>query len=102
MSEASISQARLMQVLLAPRITEKATMQADTCSQYVFKVASDANKQEVKQAVELLFDVKVASVQICNVKGKRKSFGRMAGQRSDWKKAYVGLQEGHDINFGLE
>lgn len=96
------SQARLMQVLLAPRISEKAMQQADLARQFVFKVAADANKQEVKQAVEMLFEVKVSSVQILNVKGKRKSFGRRSGQRSDWKKAYVALQQGYDINFGTE
>lgn len=102
MSEVAIAQSRLMQVLMAPRITEKSTMQGDACRQYVFKVATDANKQEVKQAVELLFNVKVGSVQIANVKGKAKNFGRTRGQRSNWKKAYVSLHEGYDINFGLE
>ncbi len=94
-----MNQARLMQVLVAPYISEKAAVVGEKNNQFVFKVVKDANKQEVKAAVELLFDVKVDSVQITNVKGKRKNFGRIPGQRKDWKKAYVGLKEGHDINF---
>ncbi len=102
MNNMNVSQARLMQVLLSPRVSEKALMQADKHRQFVFKVASDATKQEIKQAVELLFEVKVDGVQTIKVKGKSKAFGRMQGKRSDWKKAYVCLQEGYDINFGVE
>ena len=94
-----MNQARLMQVLIVPHISEKALRLADEHRQFVFKVMPDATKHEVKQAVEFLFDVKVKSVQITNVNGKRKNFGKIKGKRSNWKKAYVGLEEGFDINF---
>jgi len=90
---------RLMKVLLAPHISEKSTTVADANQQFVFKVVPDANKLEIKKAVELMFDVKVDAVQVSNVKGKRKRFGQMAGRRADWKKAYVRLQPGQDIDF---
>lgn len=93
------SQERLMQVLLAPQISEKATYVADKHEQVVFKVAPNATKPEVKAAVELLFKVDVKSVQIANVKGKVKRFGKMMGRRKDWKKAFVCLQPGQEINF---
>lgn len=93
------SQERLMQVLLAPQISEKATFIADKNEQVVFKVASCATKPEVKAAVELLFKVEVKSVQIANVKGKVKRFGKMTGRRKDWKKAFVCLKPGQEINF---
>ncbi|OJW48276.1 MAG: 50S ribosomal protein L23 [Candidatus Accumulibacter sp. 66-26] len=88
-----------MQVLLAPQISEKATWVADKNEQVIFRVASDATKPEVKAAVELLFKVEVESVQISNVKGKQKRFGRFMGRRKDWKKAYVCLKSGQEINF---
>ena len=94
-----MNQQRLMQVLLAPQISEKATYVADKNSQVVFRVASDATKPEVKAAVELLFKVSVDSVQITNVKGKQKKFGRFMGSRKNWKKAYVCLKAGQEINF---
>jgi len=94
-----MNQQRLMQVLLAPQISEKATYVADKNSQVVFRVASDATKPEVKAAVELLFKVSVDSVQIANVKGKQKRFGRYMGSRKNWKKAYVCLKPGQEINF---
>lgn len=90
---------RLMQVLLAPQISEKATFVADKNNQVVFRVVSDATKPEVKAAVELLFKVTVESVQIANVKGKHKKFGRYMGSRKDWKKAYVNVKAGQEINF---
>ena len=93
------SQERLLQVLLAPQISEKATYVADKHEQVVFRIASDATKPEVKAAVELLFKVTVESVQIANVKGKQKKFGRFMGARKNWKKAYVSLQAGQEINF---
>lgn len=93
------SQERLMQVLLAPQISEKATYVADKNEQVVFKVAPTATKPEVKAAVELLFKVEVKSVQISNVKGKQKRVGRVAGRRKDWKKAFVCLKPGQEINF---
>ena len=93
------SQERLLQVLLAPQISEKATWVADKNEQVIFKVASDATKPEVKAAVELLFKVQVESVQIANVKGKQKRFGRFMGRRKDWKKAFVSLKPGQEISF---
>ena len=94
-----MNQERLMQVILAPVVSEKSTLVADKNEQVVFKVATDATKPEVKAAVELLFNVKVDSVQILNVKGKVKRFGRFTGRRSDWKKAYVCLTPGQEIDF---
>jgi large subunit ribosomal protein L23 len=93
------SQERLLQVLLAPQISEKATWVADKNEQVIFRVASDATKPEVKAAVELLFKVQVDGVQIANVKGKQKRFGRYMGRRKDWKKAFVSLKPGQEINF---
>jgi len=93
------SQERLMQVLLAPQISEKATYVADKNEQIVFRVASCATKPEIKAAVELLFKVQVKSVQVLNVKGKVKRFGKLTGQRKGWKKAFVALQPGQEINF---
>ena len=94
-----MSKQRLMKVLLAPHVSEKSTSAADANQQFVFKVLPDANKFEIKKAVELMFDVKVDSVQVSNVKGKNKRFGQIAGRRADWKKAYVKLQPGQDIDF---
>lgn len=95
----SYSQERLLQVLLAPQISEKATHVAEKNEQVIFRVASDATKPEVKAAVELMFKVQVDSVQILNVKGKVKRFGRNMGQRKGWKKAFVCLKPGQEINF---
>ncbi|MDD3677585.1 MAG: 50S ribosomal protein L23 [Thauera propionica] len=94
-----MSQERLLQVLLAPQISEKATFVADKNEQVVFKVAADATKPEVKAAVEALFKVEVKSVQVLNVKGKTKRFGKTMGRRKDWKKAFVCLKPGQEINF---
>ena len=93
---------RLMTVLLAPAISEKATHIADKNEQIVFKVAPNATKPEVKAAVELMFKVQVESVQIANVKGKVKRFGAYTGRRRNWKKAYVSLKPGQEINFAQE
>ena len=93
------SQERLLQVLLAPQISEKATWVADKNEQVIFRVASDATKPEVKAAVEMLFKVQVDGVQIAVVKGKEKRFGRFMGRRKDWKKAFVSLKPGQEINF---
>ncbi|GAA5178280.1 50S ribosomal protein L23 [Niveibacterium umoris] len=95
----SFSQERLYQVLLAPQISEKATYVAEKNEQVIFKVASDATKPEIKAAVELLFKVEVDSVQVANVKGKVKRFGRSTGRRKGWKKAFVCLKAGQEINF---
>ena len=94
-----MNQQRLLQVLLAPQISEKATFIAEKNEQVVFKVASDATKPEIKAAVEMLFKVQVESVQVANVKGKEKRFGRFIGRRKGWKKAYVSLKPGQEINF---
>lgn len=92
-------QVKLMDVLLAPHITEKSTGLADSNRQFVFKVRVDANKISIKKAVEMLFDVKVTGVQVAKVKGKSKRFSQTLGKRKDWKKAYVTLAEGNDIDF---
>ncbi len=94
-----MSQDRLMKVLLEPRITEKSSLLGDKYNQYVFKVVRNASKPEIKKAVELLFEVEVESVQVLNVKGKSKRFSQMLGRRSDWKKAYVKLKPGFDIDY---
>ncbi|WP_456238577.1 50S ribosomal protein L23 [Parachitinimonas caeni] len=94
-----MNQERLLQVLLAPIVSEKSTLVADRNEQVVFRVASDATKIEVKAAVELLFKVKVDAVQISNVKAKQKRFGRTQGWRKGWKKAYVCLMPGQQIDF---
>jgi len=94
-----MKQERLMNILLEPRVTEKSTLVSDKNRQFVFKVTRNATKPDIKQAVELLFEVEVESVQVSNVNGKRKLFGRRPGKRSDWKKAYVKLKPGFDIDF---
>jgi len=94
-----MSKERLYKVLLSPRMTEKSTRVGESSNQYVFKVTTDSNKQEVKDAVEKLFEVNVESVRIVNVKGKSKSFKLRTGKRNDWKKAYVRVQEGQVIDF---
>ena len=93
---------RLTNIIVSPRISEKATTRADLDNQHVFSVLKDATKPEVKKAVELMFDVKVKSVRLMNVQGKLTRVGRTFGKRKDWKKAYVRLQEGFDINYGEE
>ena len=93
---------RLMTLLLAPIVSEKGTFVADKHEQVIFRVAPSATKPEVKAAVELMFKVQVESVQISNVKGKEKRFGRFMGRRSNWKKAYVCLKPGQEINFAAE
>ena len=93
---------RLMTVLLAPVISEKATFIADKHSQVIFRVAPDATKPEVKAAVELMWKVEVDTVQISIVKGKEKRFGKFIGRRRGWKKAYVCLKPGQEINFATE
>lgn len=99
MNTAMMKEERLLQIILAPVISEKATMVADKREQVIFRVATDASKPEIKAAVELLFKVKVKDVQVANVKGKMKRFDRFFGRRSDWKKAYVCLQPGQELNF---
>ena len=90
---------KLMHVLLEPRITEKSTLVGDKYNQVVFKVAKKATKPEIKQAVEMLFKVEVDYVRVTNVKGKQKTYRSTSGRRSDWKKAYVKLKPGFEIDF---
>ena len=94
-----MNQERLMTVLLSPVVSEKSTRVADQSRQFVFKVRADATKPEIKKAVELMFKVEVEKVQALNVRGKRKTFGRMRGRRPGWRKAYVTLKPGNDIDF---
>ena len=98
-----MNQERLLQVVIAPHVSEKATRLADSAQQHVFKVLPSADKLEVKQAIELLFKVKVDSVRLLNNQGKSKRFQQQLGRRKDWKKAYVRLAAGHDIQYeGVE
>ena len=92
-------QYQLAGVLESPIISEKSNIAAEKYKQFVFKVQKHATKKQVKGAVEMMFSVEVDSVHVLNVKGKQKKFGRSLGQRSDWKKAYVKLKPGHDIDF---
>ena len=96
---AVVAEERLYQIILKPVVSEKSTLVADKNNQAVFQVRTDASKEEIRQAVEKLFTVKVKSVQVVNVRGKAKSFGRIAGMRKNWKKAYVCLQEGQEIGL---
>jgi large subunit ribosomal protein L23 len=98
----SYTEERLYQVLLAPIVSEKATMVADKNEQVLFRVAPSATKPEVKAAVELLFKVEVESVQMLIIKGKKKRSGKIIGRRNSVKKAYVSLKPGQEINFSAE
>ena len=102
MSAQTFNAERLMQVILAPQVSEKATYIAEKHNHVIFRVTQDATKSEIKAAVELMWkpqNIEVKSVQIANVKGKKKRFGRFIGRRSNWKKAYVSIQSGQEINF---
>jgi large subunit ribosomal protein L23 len=90
---------RIHQIILAPVISEKSTTAADLANQVVFEVLIDATKPEIRQAVEHQFNVTVEDIQVVNVRGKMKRFGRSPGKRRNWKKAYVRLAEGQDIDF---
>ena len=90
---------RLMSVLLAPHVSEKAAFVGERANQFVFRVRPDATKPEIKAAVELMFKTKVESVTVLNVGGKERRFGRTLGRRRNWKKAYVRLAAGQEINF---
>jgi large subunit ribosomal protein L23 len=96
------SEERLMKVLLAPVISEKATFVAEKNEQVVFRVMPDATKIEIKAAVELLFKVQVESVQVVNRQGKQKRAGRFVGRRNHTRQAYVCLKPGQEINFTEE
>lgn len=90
---------RVMQVLLSPVVSEKSAMLADSANQFCFKVAADANKKEIKSAVEMMFEVDVEDVKVINIKGKQKRFGQIPGKRNDTRKAYVRIKDGQDIDF---
>ena len=90
---------KLMTVLIAPHVTEKTSLAMQNNNQYTFRVRRDATKDDVRRAVELMFDVKVRGVQIVNEPGKRRRFGRTAGRTQDWKKAYVSLAQGQTIDY---
>jgi large subunit ribosomal protein L23 len=92
-------QIELMGLLEAPVISEKSSISAEKHNRVVFKVKNKATKQQIKRAIELMFKVEVDSVHVLNVKGKQKRFGRFVGARSDWKKAYIKLKPGFDIDF---
>ena len=95
-----MSQQSIMSILLEPKVTEKSSMIGELNNQYVFKVSRNATKPQIKKAVELMFEgAEVESVQVTNVKGKRKIFKRLPGQRANWKKAYIKLKPGFDIDF---
>lgn len=94
-----MSQERLTTILVAPHITEKTSLAMQNANQYAFRVRKDANKTEVKQAVELMFEVKVAGVQVVNEPGKERRFGKRMGRTQDWKKAYVRLADGQAIDY---
>ena len=96
---ATANQERLMSVLLGPHLSEKSTRVGELANQIVFRVRPDSTKQEIRRAVELLFEVKVEKVRVVNNRGKVKRFGQTLGRRQDWKKAYVTLAEGDDIDF---
>jgi len=99
MQPKTVSVERLADIIRAPHVSEKSTRVADKHRQMVFKVHPDASKPEIRQAVEKMFNVQVASVTVSNVAGKRKLSGRIRGRRQDWKKAYVRLKPGQDIDF---
>ena len=93
---------RLASIIVAPRVSEKATARADLENQHVFSVLKNATKPEIKKAVELMFEVKVKSVKVINMQGKLTRIGRTFGKRKDWKKAYVFLKEGNQIDLSIE
>lgn len=88
-----------MSILRAPHFSEKSSQGAEKNRQYVFKVLPASNKDEIKQAVELMFNVKVSSVRTVNIKGKVRRFARIVGRLKSYKKAYVTLDQGHEIDF---
>jgi large subunit ribosomal protein L23 len=90
---------QLMNVVLAPVVSEKSTFVADKNRQYVFRVADRATKPQIKAAIELMFKTKVDDVTVLNVRGKERRFGRWVGRRRNWRKAYVRLAAGQEINF---
>jgi len=102
MSALKFDEGRLMQLLVAPIVSEKATMVGDKTNAVVFKVLQDATKPEIKAAVELMFKVEVKGVTVANIKGKSKRFGKSMGRRNNIRKAYVTLKPGQELNLGAE
>jgi large subunit ribosomal protein L23 len=94
-----VNREQLMTVLIAPHVTEKTSLAMQNHNQYTFRVRRDASKTDIRKAVELMFDVKVAGVQVVNEPGKQRRFGRIAGRTQDWKKAYVSLTPGQTIDY---
>jgi len=94
-----VNREQLMAVLIAPHVTEKTSLAMQNHNQYTFRVRRDASKTDIRKAVELMFDVKVAGVQVVNEPGKQRRFGRIAGRTQDWKKAYVSLTPGQTIDY---
>ena len=101
-AQRQFDEGRLMQVLVAPIVSEKATSVADKTNAVTFKVLQDATKPEIKAAVELMFKVEVTGVSVVNIKGKTKRFGRSVGRRDHVRKAYVTLAEGQELNLSGE
>jgi large subunit ribosomal protein L23 len=97
-----MNQERLYHVIFEPHVTEKSVLQGQQFNIHAFKVSVDSTKREIKKAIELLFDVKVDNVRTVSVKGKQKNFGRRAGKRKDWKKAYIRLAEGEKLDVSAE
>jgi large subunit ribosomal protein L23 len=94
-----VNREQLMNVLIAPHVTEKTSLAMQSSNQYTFRVRRDANKLDIRQAVELMFDVKVKAVQVLNEPGKTRRFGKLMGRTQDWKKAYVSLVQGQTIDY---
>jgi large subunit ribosomal protein L23 len=94
-----VNREQLMSVLIAPHVTEKTSLAMQNHNQYTFRVRREATKTDIRKAVELMFDVKVAGVQVVNEPGKQRRFGRIAGRTQDWKKAYVSLTPGQTIDY---
>ena len=90
---------QLLRVLIAPHVTEKTSLAMQNHNQYTFRVRRDATKTDIRKAIELMFDVKVAGVQVVNETGKTRRFGRTLGRTQDWKKAYVSLAAGQTIDY---
>lgn len=98
----NVGSERALEIIIAPQISEKATFLAEKVRQVIFYVSRDADKTEIKSAVEQIWksqNIKVKRVQTISIKGKKKRFGRYMGRKSDWKKAFVSLEDGHEIDF---
>ena len=98
-AESKLSQERLINVLVAPHVTDKSALAMQNSNQYAFRVRRDATKPDIKAAVELMFQVKVEAVNVVNESGKTRRFGKTLGRTQDWKKAYVRLAPGQSIDY---